>query len=188
MCRVIKFIANLIRVTVSVAIYACTNVICILLIISLMLPIRGIPAAQTPPPHIPPVGITVPEAERKELPTGLEALGREIAELKTQFRSDSERLRLLPDIEIFHKAVDWALRYDEFFEPKQIAFAKTLLRQAHERAAQLRSHQAPWLNATGLVVRGYQSKLDGSLQPYGLVVPSSRSRRTPSSSRRASSK
>ena len=58
-------------------------------------------------------------------------------------------LSLLPDVEVFHKAVDWALRYDEFFDPKQITFAKTVLRQGRERAAQLSSGQAPWLNATG---------------------------------------
>src|SRR5947209_7153662 len=146
---------------------------CVLLVLSLMLSTRGIPAAQSPPPHIPPLGITVPETERKELTTAVEALGREIAELKSQFHSDPQQLSLLPDIEIFHKALDWALCYDEFFEPKQIAFANTLLRQGRDRVEQLRSHRAPWLSATGLVVRGYQSKLDGSVQPYGLVVPPS---------------
>ena len=33
--------------------------------------------------------------------------------------------------------------------------------------------KAPWNTATGLVVRGYVSKIDGSVQPYGLVVPAS---------------
>jgi pimeloyl-ACP methyl ester carboxylesterase len=42
-----------------------------------------------------------------------------------------------------------------------------------ERAASLEKGQAPWNTATGLVVRGYQSKIDGSVQPYGLVVPAS---------------
>ena len=30
---------------------------------------------------------------------------------------------------------------------------------------------ATWTTATGLVVRGYVSRIDGSVQPYGLVVP-----------------
>jgi hypothetical protein len=63
------------------------------------------------------------------------------------------------------------LRYDEFFEGKQTAFAKKLLQQGHDRVQQLQNGQAPWLSASGLVVRGYRSKLDGSVQPYGLVVP-----------------
>ena len=29
----------------------------------------------------------------------------------------------------------------------------------------------PWLTATGAVVRGYRSRIDGSVQPYGLVIP-----------------
>ena len=33
--------------------------------------------------------------------------------------------------------------------------------------------QAPWASKHGLVVRGYVSRLDGSVQPYGLVVPES---------------
>src|SRR5262249_56937924 len=32
---------------------------------------------------------------------------------------------------------------------------------------------APWTTARGLVVRGYVSRIDGSVQPYGLVVPDS---------------
>jgi hypothetical protein len=32
---------------------------------------------------------------------------------------------------------------------------------------------APWTRATGLVVRGYVSKIDGGVQPYGLAVPAS---------------
>src|SRR5207237_6741082 len=29
----------------------------------------------------------------------------------------------------------------------------------------------PWRRATGLVVRGYRSMIDRSVQPYGLVIP-----------------
>src|SRR5207248_3344282 len=46
-------------------------------------------------------------------------------------------------------------------------------KQGLERAAQLREGRPLWLSATGLVVRGYVSKLDDSVQPYGLVVPTS---------------
>ncbi len=48
---------------------------------------------------------------------------------------------------------------------------QNLLKQGLERASQLQSGQAPWNSATGLVVRGYRSKIDGSVQPYGLIVP-----------------
>ena len=42
-----------------------------------------------------------------------------------------------------------------------------------ERAAALKAGDAPWTRQRGLVVRGYRSKIDGSVQPYGLVMPES---------------
>jgi pimeloyl-ACP methyl ester carboxylesterase len=48
-----------------------------------------------------------------------------------------------------------------------------LLKLGLERAKLLKEGKTPWTTATGLVVRGYVSKIDGSVQPYGLVVPAS---------------
>ena len=118
---------------------------------------------------MPPPGIAIAEAARSELQQGASDLARAIDELRGSLKPAA--LQLLPDVEIFHKAVDWALRYDEFYKSNEIDVARVLLRQGSERAAQLRGGQAPWLSATGLVVRGYRSKIDGSVQPYGLVVP-----------------
>ena len=132
--------------------------------------------AQTPPPpakRLPPAGIAIPDPDRTELTAATAALATEITTLRTELAAAKKTslLALLPDVEIFHKAVDWALRYDEFFAPKEIASARHFLALGRERAAALRSGKAPWLDATGLVVRGYRSKLDDSVQPYGLVVP-----------------
>src|SRR6185436_1558193 len=66
-----------------------------------------------------------------------------------------------------------------FFKPAEIGAAKTLLAQGEERAAQLAEGKAPWTTATGLVVRGYISKIDKSVQPYGLVMPVSYSPSAP---------
>lgn len=63
--------------------------------------------------------------------------------------------------------------YNEFFNVNEVAKAKTLLAHGEERAKQLTEGQAPWTAATGLVVRGYISRIDKSVQPYGLVVPAS---------------
>jgi hypothetical protein len=117
---------------------------------------------------IPPEGVPVSEADRKELESGLNRLTASIDKLKAGPRTD-----LLPDIQIFHKAVDFALRNNEFFRADDIFRAKELLRQGQARAAELAQGKAPWTTATGLVVRGYVSKIDGSVQPYGLVVPES---------------
>ncbi len=132
--------------------------------------------AQTPPPpakRLPPAGIAIPDPDRTELTAATAALAANFAALRTELTAAKKisLLALLPDVEIFHKAVDWPLRYDEFFSPKEVATARHLLAVGRERIAALRSGKAPWLDATGLVVRGYRSKLDDSVQPYGLVVP-----------------
>jgi acetyl esterase/lipase len=122
---------------------------------------------------VPPLGIEVPPAEASRMESELAALGREIEELQEQIRSQPAIADLLPDVEIYHKAVRYALRYHEFYHSREFKTALALLQQGKERARALRQGQAPWTTATGLVVRGYVSKIDGSVQPYGLVVPAS---------------
>jgi len=120
---------------------------------------------------VPPPGISIDEADRAQLQAGVEALGKEIEQLRQDLQGKPALLELLPDVQIFHNAVRYALAYDEFYTRREPAIARKLLAQGRERAKQLRAGAAPWTTATGLVVRGYQSKIDGSVQPYGLVVP-----------------
>src|ERR1043166_7278433 len=137
------------------------------------------PLASFPAPHIPPPGIAIPDADRQELTAGAAALRKEIDTLNQELAGKTSLVALVPDVEIYHKAVDWALRYDEFFDLKQVAYAKVLLRQGSERATQLRAGHAPWLESTGVVLRAYRSRIDGSVQPYGLFVPATWNRNAP---------
>jgi len=137
---------------------------------------KGKPAAPPIVDHlgiklIPQPGVEIPAADRAELEIGVVSLGTEIENLRTDFAGEPERLALLPDVQIFHKSVDWALRYNEFFNGKQIAIARQQLEIGKQRAKELRAGKPSWLTATGLVPRGYLSKIDGSVQPYGLVIP-----------------
>ncbi len=125
---------------------------------------------------IPPKGSPVPEADAKELRAGLAELQKEIADTTAAVKGQPELLTLLPDVQIYEKAVRWALDYDEMYvttQPKRddVATAKALLKKGIERAKELRDGKPGWTTATGLVVRGYKSKIDGSVQPYGLVIP-----------------
>jgi pimeloyl-ACP methyl ester carboxylesterase len=119
--------------------------------------------AQSPVKRIPAEGIDLPTADRVELTAALAHLQSSAARLQSN--------PLLPDVLVFAEAVRFSLDYNEFFKPADIAAAKALLKQGEERAAQLAAGQSPWTTATGLVVRGYVSKIDRSIQPYGLVVP-----------------
>jgi hypothetical protein len=121
--------------------------------------------------RVPPWGVKVPEADRAELQVGLATLGQQIAMLRSELKGQPKQLELLPDVEVFHKAVRYALDYEEFHKTNEVRDAKRLLALATERANLLRAGKSPWLTTTGLVARGFVSKIDGSVQPYGLVVP-----------------
>lgn len=120
---------------------------------------------------IPPPGVAIPDTDRKALEEKVASLAAQISALKTDLVKKPALLSLLPDVEIYHKAVDWALRFNEFFKPQEVATAQALLEEGTARAKALREGQSPWTTQTGLVVRGYRSQIDGSVQPYGLVVP-----------------
>jgi pimeloyl-ACP methyl ester carboxylesterase len=123
------------------------------------------PSGTNPVKPVPAIGIEVSGEDRAELESGLARLHAAAGRL--------QKNPLLPDVMIYHEAVRYALQYREFFKPAEIVAAKLLLKQGEERAAQLEAGQAPWTTATGLVVRGYVSKIDRSVQPYGLVMPPS---------------
>ncbi len=117
---------------------------------------------------IPPAGIEVPADFRKELTEGAAALKRRIEAI----RQGSNPLQAwIPDVEIFWRAVDGALRFNEFGDPKEFDVARKLLAEGVKRVEGLEKRQLPWLRQTGLVVRGFRSKLDDTVQPYGVLIP-----------------
>jgi dienelactone hydrolase len=121
--------------------------------------------------RIPKLGIDVPADKRGALEQQLTTLKKAIAQL--QRSSDARTLALLPDVQIYDKAVGDALKYQEFFDVKEIDMAFELLKEGQQRAESLVKSETPWTTARGLVVRGYVSRIDGSVQPYGLVIPES---------------
>src|SRR2546430_14128998 len=70
--------------------------------------------------RVPPPGIKIPDADRAELKTGVDALAREIEALRNILKFEPALLELLPDVQVFHKAVHDALTYDEFYDLKEI--------------------------------------------------------------------
>jgi hypothetical protein len=121
--------------------------------------------------RIPKLGIEVPAAVRAEFEESLGRLRKKIDLLEA---SKVEGVRdLLPDVEVFYKAVHDALAYQEFFEEKEFDKARAVLKEGYERADALARGDAPWTRRTGLLVRGYRSKIDHSVQPFGLMIPES---------------
>ncbi len=158
-------------------------------------PAKKAPAANfqpNPKKLNPPPGVVVPAEVKAELTAGAAALGKEIEALRASLKSKPDLLALLPDVQIYHNAVRYAVEDDIFTSTNQFNSARALLKTGSERAKQLAAGQAPWNTKAGLlalkkelegkaktpttlthvpVVRGYVSKIDGSVQPYGLKVP-----------------
>jgi Prolyl oligopeptidase family len=118
--------------------------------------------------RIPKDGIQIPDEVREELQIKLGAFEQFIQKLREQ---KPEIHPYLPDVLIYHKAVQDALSYEEFFDAKEIAVARELINEGQARGAALLLGETPWLTKPGPTVRGYISKIDGSVQPYGLVIP-----------------
>src|SRR5258706_909890 len=65
--------------------------------------------------RVPPPGIAIADAERAELGADVEILGAQIEALRIELKERPSLLMLLPDAQIYHKAVHWALAYGELF-------------------------------------------------------------------------
>lgn len=120
---------------------------------------------------VPPPGVEIAAKDRAELEKELAALDAQIKELEQRTDAQVARTGLLPDVQIFSKAVHVALEQDEFFAKGDVDKARKVLAEGRKRAEELAAGTPSWPTATGLVVRAYASKIDGSVQPYGLVVP-----------------
>src|SRR5204862_5412510 len=111
----------------------------------------------------PPQGLEIPADIRGRLEQRLQVLKKRLEALEGDLK---------PDIEVFVKAVELALVHREFYVEKDFAKADWALDEANKRLDALAKGESPWTKQTGLVVRGYRSSwIDGSAQPYGLVIP-----------------
>jgi hypothetical protein len=140
---------NCFRPALSAALLVCTVV-------------ASYPVLAQSPRRLPPPGITLPDADRASLQAECEALATRLHALSHPTKADAE---------IYFKAVDWALRYDEFFDLKHVEVARRLLETCRERIAHLEANNTPWTTSTGRVVLAYTSRIDGSIQPFAMVVP-----------------
>ena len=115
---------------------------------------------------VPERGLVLTSEQKEVLEKRANHLKRQIEGLGKQ-----DGQQLLPDVIIFFTAVERALEQEIFYTGEDAANAALLLDHGDERAEKLFAGETPWITQTGLVVRGFVSKLDDSIQPYGLVVP-----------------
>jgi len=135
--------------------------------ITASLPVR---AATAPKIVAPKAGIEIPPKIESELLRGIKAAEARSVQLRKKLIGKPKLLRFMPDVDVFHVSVKRTLEDRIFFRAREFDIAKKLLQLGAERSAQLAAGNAPWNSATGLVVRAYISRIDDSLQPYGLWV------------------
>jgi hypothetical protein len=104
--------------------------------------------------------------ERARIGSETKALADAVAALAGSATPDDRA-----DVEVFHRAAVRALRPGGMFDRKDVAAALRLLERGRERARQLARGARPWAEARGPVARGFVSGVDGSVQPYAVVVP-----------------
>jgi dienelactone hydrolase len=106
-------------------------------------------------------------AEREQITSKLAQLTRAVDELRAKHVDEAR----LADIEVYQKAATWALRFDEeFFTP---AYVPNTIQALDHGLARTADAAFSWESRKGRIVRGYRSKVDGSVQPYGLIIPES---------------
>jgi hypothetical protein len=79
--------------------------------------------------------------------------------------------RHVADAAIFAKGIRWALQYDREMTAADRTLLDRSLARGTERSKALADGNAGWLTRRGKVALGYVSCVDGSVQPYGLVIP-----------------
>lgn len=121
---------------------------------------------------IPPIPRKLPPQGKKLKAEVREKLTKKLNDVQQQLEAHGNQ-PFVSDVHIFTDAVKLALLHDEFYRKGDEQRANELLDLADQRLNQLKVGHAPWTDDTGLVVRGHRSTIDGSTQPYGLVIPES---------------
>ena len=79
---------------------------------------------------------------------------------------------LRADAAIHLKAGEWMVRHpEEFYKPEYSDQLLAVLDRGVARASELENGNASWPKQKGRLSRAYRSRVDGSLQPYGLLIP-----------------
>lgn len=106
--------------------------------------------------------------QKQQIETKADELAGKIRSLRAGHADET----LLADVEIFESAARMILEHpEEFFSEAYVGQTLTVLDAGLERAKLLAQKQAPWTTQKGRVLLGYRSEVDGSVQPYGIIVP-----------------
>src|SRR5262249_28614770 len=108
------------------------------------------------------------DATKKVIADKTEELRKAVAALKEKKIPDD----VLIEVEIYLKAAENIVRFEEWLAAASVKWTLTTLDQGLARAKQAEGGKAVWRDAPGKwVVRAYRSQVDGSIQPYAVLLP-----------------
>ncbi len=111
----------------------------------------------------------IPDADTlKQIKAKTEEFRKAVAALKEKNLADD----VLDEVEIYLKAAENIVRFEEWYAAASGKWALTTLDQGLARAKQAEGGKAVWRDAPGKwVVRAYRSRIDDSIQPYAVLLP-----------------
>lgn len=124
---------------------------------------------------IPPTGIEISS-------TVIEALEWRCQVLRAQWQSALKKNPSIAGMEsevlVFPRAVEMVIEFNQFYKANEPEQASVLLDESARRI-EIIQRGGSWSDVVGievsdkpqLVIGGYTSKIDGSIQPYGIVIP-----------------
>ncbi|MGB7329416.1 MAG: prolyl oligopeptidase family serine peptidase [Rubripirellula sp.] len=126
---------------------------------------------------IPPPGIELDAAVSEGLLKRCESIRAGFIAIDVEGK-DEKIQSLASEVLVLPRAVELAIEFGQFYKPREIESAGKLLDEA-ERRIQVIKDGGDWGAVVGigdgvnqkLIVGGYQSKIDGSFQPYSVVLP-----------------
>ena len=116
---------------------------------------------------VPPAGIQLEPQVRQSLLGRCQSIRDELSSLKEVGTAS-------PQIEVFPRAVEMTLATNMFYSDKDVEAAGRLLDEAQRRLQELGKNEGRLLVGISdprLVVGGFQSEIDNSIQPFGVVLP-----------------
>ncbi|MEM9586933.1 MAG: prolyl oligopeptidase family serine peptidase [Planctomycetota bacterium] len=132
---------------------------------------------------IPPIGDALDEESTQSLLTACRRVRSRWAETRDSVsEKDLVARGRLDDLEsevlVFPRAVELAIEFQQFYQPRDVTNARTLLDEALVRIQRVEAG-ATWAQLVGavhstdqqLAIGGFRSRIDGSIQPYALVIP-----------------
>jgi pimeloyl-ACP methyl ester carboxylesterase len=120
------------------------------------------------------VAATAAEPPTAEQKSQIEAKMTELTTRVKALAAKKTDPALLADVDIYRKAAEYIVRFPEEFASKAFTTnTMAVLDTGLARAKELEAGAPSWLKKKGHVVRAYYSKIDGSVQPYGLTIPDS---------------